>query len=86
MSNEQKEDFMLTTFDNPFNPFEEFDAWWKEDLRLNHNCCGLLANEANTSELFSDEINHKMEQEAIEEIIKRFPTIYRKVSRKDFKT
>ena len=41
-----EKDSMLTTFDNPFNPFTEFDRWWKEDLLLGHNCCGLLANES----------------------------------------
>ena len=84
MANAFKEDYMLTTFDNPFNPFKDFDAWWKEDLRLSHDCCGLLANEANTSELFSDEINHKLEQEAIVRIVERFPMIYKKVLPKDF--
>lgn len=77
-------DFMLTTFDNKFNPFNDFNIWWKEDLRLGHDCCGLLAQEANTSEVYSDERNHELEQEAIDRIVKRFPMIYKKVQRSDY--
>ena len=47
--NEQEKDSMLTTFDNRFNPFTDFIRWWKEDLRLGHDCCGTLAREANLS-------------------------------------
>ena len=34
---------MLTTFDNPFDPFEDFAEWFAYDLRLGYNSCGLLA-------------------------------------------
>ena len=76
---------MLTTFDNPFNPFTEFDRWWKEDLLLGHNCCGLLANESNVSDVSSDEVNDKAIIEAMERIVKREPMIYKIVYQSDFK-
>lgn len=79
-----EEDFMLTTFDNPFNPFTEFDSWWKYDMRLRHDCCGLLARTANTSDLFSDEVNEQMIYDAMDEIVSDEPMIYRKVSKNDF--
>lgn len=81
--NEQK-DFMLTTFDNPFNPFTDFDRWFKEDLRLNHHCCELLSLNANTSNAFSDEKNDQIIIEAIDDICRRSPTLYRKVTKEDF--
>lgn len=80
-----EKDSMLTTFDNPFNPFTEFDRWWKEDLLLGHNCCGLLANESNVSDVASDEVNDKTIIEAMERIVKREPMIYKIVYQSDFK-
>ena len=80
-----EKDSMLTTFDNPLNPFTEFDRWWKEDLLLGHNCCGLLANESNVSDVASDEVNDKAIIEAMERIVKREPMIYKIVYQSDFK-
>ena len=80
-----EKDSMLTTFDNPFNPFTEFDRWWKEDLLLGHNCCGLLANESNVSDVASDEVNDKAIIEAMERIVKREPMVYKIVYQSDFK-
>lgn len=77
-------DYMLTTFDNPFNPFDDFVRWYKEDLLLGHNCCGLLGRLACTSEIFSDEINEQIIDEAVDEIIKKEPTIYKKVTKEDY--
>ena len=79
-----EKDSMLTTFDNPFNPFTEFDRWWKEDLLLGHNCCGLLANESNVADIASDEVNDKAIIEAMERIVKREPMIYKIVYQSDF--
>lgn len=79
-----EKDSMLTTFDNPFNPFTEFDRWWKEDLLLGHNCCGLLANESNVSDVSSDEVNDKAIIEAMERIVEREPMIYKIVYQSDF--
>lgn len=78
------EDFMLTTYDNPFNPFEEFEVWFKYDLVLGHDCCGILAKEANISDVASDEVNAKDGLDAINRIVERWPMIYKKVSKKDF--
>ena len=80
-----EKDSMLTTFDNPFNPFTEFDRWWKEDLLLGHNCCGLLANESNVSDVASDEVNDKAIIEAMERIVKSEPMVYKIVYQSDFK-
>lgn len=77
-------DFMLTTFDNPFNPFDDFIIWWKTDLLLGHDCCGTLSRFAATSEVFSDERNEQIIDEAMDEIVRLDPTLYRKVLRSDY--
>ena len=83
MANEDA-NVMLTTFDNPFNPFTQFDAWFKYDLVLGHNCCGLLARTANTSNVASDELNDLDVLRAIDEIVSNNPEIFKKVTRKDY--
>lgn len=77
-------DVMLTTFDNTFNPFTEFERWWKEDLRLGHDCCGLLAIKARTSSIFSDEVNEQIVHDAMNEIVEFEPTIFKLVTKESF--
>lgn len=77
-------DSMLTTFDNPFNPFKDFISWWKTDLILGHDCCGILARESNTSDVSSDEVNDKSIVEAMNRIVEREPMIYKIVYPENF--
>ena len=73
---------MLTTFDNPFDPFEQFDSWLLFDMEKGYNTCAYLARIARTSEEFSDEENDLEEERAIDEIIKNdFLNIYKKVTK-----
>ena len=34
---------MLTTFDNPFDPFEQFTSWFLFDVEKGYNTCSHLA-------------------------------------------
>lgn len=79
-----KEDLMLTTFDNPFNPFTDFITWWKVDMLLGHNTCSLLAEMSNTSDAASDEVNDEYIQEAMHEIVEMSPYIFRIVRESDY--
>ena len=64
---------MLTTFDNPFDPFEQFDSWFLFDVEKGYNSCAYLARIARTSDQFSDKENEKEVENAIDEIIKCDP-------------
>lgn len=74
----------LTTYDNPYNPFREYGAWWKYDHLLGHNTSELLARYALTSNLYSDERNNEIAIEAMKTIISLEPTIYKIVKESDF--
>ena len=75
-------EFMLTTIDNPFDPFEEFTSWFLFDVEKGYNTCSRLARIANISdELSEKEVDEEIER-AIDEIIKYdFMNIYKKVKR-----
>jgi hypothetical protein len=74
----------LTTFDNPYDPFEEFDSWLLYDSEKGYNSCGYLGRIARTSDSLTDEENEEEIERAIDEIIKYdFLNIYKKVKRSD---
>ena len=75
-------DIMLTTIDNPYDPFEQFDAWNLFDVLKGYNCCAYLARVARTSDELSDAENLEEIERAIDEIIKNdFMNIYKKIKR-----
>lgn len=80
----QNEDYMLTTYDNPYNPFEHFEAWFKYDMLLGHNCCSLLNEIAAVNTIQSEELNEKDINDAMDYIVENYSPIYKKVKRSDF--
>ncbi len=73
---------MLTTFDNPFDPFEQFTSWFLFDTEKGYNTCGKLARIAKSSDSFTDKENNEEIERAIDEIIQYdFMNIYKKVSK-----
>lgn len=73
---------MLTTIDNPFDPFEQFPSWFLFDVEKGYNSCAYLGRIARTSDQLSDEENYEEIERAIDEIIKYdFMNIYQKVSK-----
>lgn len=61
--------YALSTKDNPYNPFDNFDSWYMFDLDKGYDSCGYLARVARTSELLSDEENAKQIENAIDDIV-----------------
>ena len=73
---------MLTTVDNPFDPFTQFDSWFLFDVEKGYNSCAYLDRIAKTSDQLSDKENEEEIERAIDEIIKYdFMNIYKKVKK-----
>ena len=71
---------MLTTFDNPYHPAKEFDAWFSFDMAKGYGSCSYLDRIARTSDQLTEQENEKEIERAIDEIIKYdFRNIYKKV-------
>ena len=75
-------DCMLTTFDNPFDPFEQFTSWLMFDKEKGYNSCERLARIAQLTEDMSQvEIDRETER-AIDEIVQYdFLNVFKKVTK-----
>ncbi len=75
-------EYALTTVDNPYDPFEDFDNWYRFDMDKGYNSCAYLDRIAMTSDALSDAENSEEIGRAIDEIIKYdFRNLYRKISK-----
>ena len=80
-------DCMLTTFDNPYDPFDQFTLWLMFDKEKGYNTCEYLARIVQLSDdLTEKEVDEETER-AIDEIIKYDPfNIYKKVTRESIES
>ncbi len=62
-------EMMLTTIDNPFSPFTQWDEWKRYDEDKKYYTCSYLARIAKTSDDLSEADYNKAIDDAIEEII-----------------
>lgn len=71
---------LLTTVDNPFDPYDDFTSWWQFDVDNGYNSCGYLARTAKLNdEMTQMELDKEIER-AIDEILKYdFMGIYMKI-------
>ena len=73
---------MLTTFDNPYDPFEQFSSWFLFDVEKGYNTCSYLGRITKFSDDMSTTEENEEVERAIDEIIKYdFMNIYKKVKK-----
>jgi hypothetical protein len=70
----------ITTFDNPFDPFEDFVHWFLFDIEKGYNTCSYLDRIAKTEDCLTEKDTEEEIERAIDEIIQYdFRNIYKKV-------
>lgn len=75
-------EYMLTTVDNPYDPFTEWDEWFLWDSRAGYHTPGLLARIANASTDLSEADQYLAIQVAMDEIVRENVLgVHRKVRR-----
>ena len=83
---DNNEEVMLTTLDNPYNPFTQFDEWFEFDTSKGYNTCSYLARITKTSDSLSEADEDAAILLAIDEIVSlNVLGIYLKVTRSTFK-
>ena len=74
---------MLTTIDNPFDPFDDFTSWFLFDIEKGYDSCGKVMRIAKLSDDLTEKEEDVEIERAIDEIIKYDPLdVYKKVTRK----
>lgn len=64
---------MLSTRDNPFNPFTEWEDWFAYDIQKNYNTPGLLDRLTMNSNSLTDEENSYEINKAIDDWLELVP-------------
>lgn len=78
---------MLTTIDNPYNPFTQFDDWMAFDHQKGYYTLEYLARIGNISNDLPDSVNSEIIEDAINEIISfNILGIYQKVTKENFES
>lgn len=64
------QDCMLTTIDNPFNPFDDFASWFEFDIEKGYYSCSRLARVANFEPDMTQKEMDEENERAIDEIVR----------------
>ena len=74
---------MLTTIDNPYDPFEQFTNWFLFDVEKGYNTCSRLGRLVQFTDDMTQQEMDAEEERVMDIIIKYdFLDIYKKVTRK----
>ena len=67
------DEYMLTTIDNPYNPFTQWDDWFNYDEDAGYHTCSYLDRIARTSDSMSETELQEELTRAMDEIIDEDP-------------
>lgn len=83
---EARQAYMLTTVDNPFDPWTQWDEWFAWDSHAGYHTPGLLARVAHSPGDLSEADTHMAIQQAIDEIVRENVLgVFRKVKEGEVK-
>jgi hypothetical protein len=62
-------DHMLSTKDNPYNPFTQWDEWYAWDTQEGYHSLSLLGRMVRTSDELSPELQEQAYDDAVDQIV-----------------
>ncbi len=72
----------ITTIDNPYDPFEDFNNWFLFDIEKGYYTCDKLGRLSNFSELMTEKQEKEETERTIDRLIELDPlNIYKKVEK-----
>ena len=72
----------ITTIDNPYDPFEEFNNWFLSDIEKGYYTCEKLGRLSNYNELMTEKEEKEETERTIDRLIEIDPLgIYKKVEK-----
>jgi len=80
----KKQEFKITTFDNPFSPFTHFDEWYTFDIQHGYDTLGVLGRMTMSSKQLSMADQKRIFESSIFDLVKMFPSIYKIVLEGDY--
>lgn len=85
MAEEGRPEYMLTTYDNPFDPHTQWDEWYVWDMMSGYHTPSLLARVVRLPEDLPIGEEFMAVQDAIDEIVRENVTgMHRKLKEGDF--
>ena len=80
----KKKELKITTFDNPFSPFTQFDEWYTFDTSHGYDTLGTLSRMTMSSKQLSIADQNRILENAFFDLIKLFPSTYKLVLEEDY--
>lgn len=80
-----KKEIKITTFDNPFSPFTQFDEWYQYDIQKGYDTLGTLSRMTMNSNLLSERDQIRIIGDSMIELVKMLPQTYKLVLEEDYK-
>ena len=78
------EECFVTTLDNPYDYWTQFDEWYAFDTQMGYNTCAYLDRIAKTSNDLSEKDRQQVINDAVDEIVKyNILGIYIKTTKND---
>ena len=71
------DDLMLTTYDNPYDPFEQFAQWYLYDAEKGYNTCGILDRLTKIDDDMSEKEKNDEYDRAMDKLVNLNPGLYR---------
>ena len=80
----KQKEIKITTIDNPFSPFTQFDEWYQYDTRFGYDTLGVLNRMSLSSSQLSEKDQKRIEEDSMIALVKMLPDTYKLVIEDDY--